>query len=132
MYEVRLMQRDRAQEQKNIFANNLKRIMDLRHVSQADIVEKIGITSSTASDWVNARKYPRVDKMQLLAELLHVSISELREPHNAEEEEKKQIESAKVALFGGAGEVTDAMWEEVVNFAKYVEAREAAKRNENK
>ena len=126
------MQRDRAQEQKNIFANNLKRIMELRHVNQADIVEKIGITSSTASDWVNARKYPRVDKMQLLAELLHVSISELREPHNAEEEEKKKIESAKVALFGGAGEVTDAMWEEVVNFAKYVEAREAAKRNENK
>lgn len=126
------MERDRAQEQREIFATNLKRIMEKRGITQADIVDKLGITSSTASDWVNARKYPRVDKMQMLAELLKVSLTDLRDRHDAQQEEEKMIHSAKVALFGGAGEVSDAMWEEVVNFAKYVEAREAAKRNENK
>ncbi|MBQ3006788.1 MAG: helix-turn-helix transcriptional regulator [Clostridia bacterium] len=44
-----------------------------------------------------------------------------------EPEDTKIIETAKVALFGGKGEVTDEMWQEVVNFAKYVEAREAQK-----
>ena len=110
--------------------------MELRHVSQADIVSKIGVAASTVSDWINARKYPRVDKMQLLSELLSVQISELREKQedalDPNAERQRIIETAKVALFNGGGEVTDAMWEEVVNFAQYVEAREAAKRDENK
>ena len=29
----------------------------------------------------------------------------------------------KVALFGGDGEVTDEMWEEVKNFAEFVKAK---------
>ncbi len=37
----------------------------------------------------------------------------------------------RVALFGGSGEVTDAMWQEVINFAKYVKEREM-KKDENK
>ncbi|MCM1508397.1 MAG: helix-turn-helix domain-containing protein [Ruminococcus flavefaciens] len=41
-----------------------------------------------------------------------------------------EVEIAKVALFSGSEEVTDDMWNEVVNFAKYIEARERAK-NEN-
>jgi len=111
--------------------------MELRHVSQAEIVSKIGVAASTVSDWINARKYPRVDKMQLLSELLSVQISELREKQDddvfdPDAERQRLIENAKVALFNGGGEVTDAMWEEVLNFAQYVEAREAAKRDENK
>ena len=42
-------------------------------------------------------------------------------------DQEKAIETAKVALFGGASEVTDEMWEEVKNFAKYVESREKNK-----
>jgi hypothetical protein len=63
-----------------------------------------------------------------------ISISLFRQPvyakQNEEKTQKDNIEAAKVALFSGAGEVTDEMWQEVVNFAKYIEAREAAK-NEN-
>ena len=125
------MERDRAQEQREIFATNLKRIMEKRGITQADIVDKLGITSSTASDWVNARKYPRVDKMQMLAELLKVSLTDLRDRHDAQQEEEKQIEAAKVALFKGDGPVTDAMWEEVLNFAAYVQQREAQKHDGN-
>ncbi len=127
------MSRDRAQEQRDIFAKNLKKYMERRDITQADIVTTLNVTASTVSDWVNARKYPRVDKMQLLAELLHVRISDLREPceDDPDAERRRIIETAKIALFDGAGEVTDAMWEEVVNFAHFVEAREAAKKDDN-
>lgn len=36
----------------------------------------------------------------------------------------------KFALFGGDGEITDAMYEEVRNFAAYVKQREASKKRE--
>ncbi len=74
------MNKDVAQEQKDIFSNNLIRYMNRFNVNQADIVADLGITASTVSDWVNAKKYPRVDKMQRLADYIGVSISDLREP----------------------------------------------------
>ena len=41
--------------------------------------------------------------------------------------ESKPIEDElKVALFGGEGEVTDAMWDEVKRYAMYIKERENA------
>lgn len=68
-----------AQHAKDIFAKNFKKCMDRANKNQSDIVTDLGITASTVSDWVNAKKYPRVDKMQFLANYLGVLISDLRE-----------------------------------------------------
>ena len=70
---------EHAQRERDIFASNFKRIMEMRGKTQSDIVSDLEITSSTVSDWANAKKYPRVDKMQALADYLGVVISDLRE-----------------------------------------------------
>ena len=44
------------------------------------------ITSSTVSDWVNAKKYPRMDKVQMLADYLHIYKSDLIEEKETKEE----------------------------------------------
>lgn len=62
---------------REIFRKNLSRIMSVRGVNQADIVTRLGVSSATASDWVNGIKYPRVDAMQALAEMLDVEMSTL-------------------------------------------------------
>lgn len=53
--------------------------MCLTNKTQSNIVIDLGITASTVSDWVNAKKYPRIDRMQALAEYLGVVISDLRD-----------------------------------------------------
>jgi len=63
--------------QRETFAENLNRYMEMRGITQADIVIKLGVTSATASDWSKGKKYPRVDAMQKLAELLCVRVSDL-------------------------------------------------------
>lgn len=68
-----------AEIQRRIFADNLKRHMERHRVTQDDIVKKLGYSSSTVSDWCNAKKYPRVTKMQELADLFEVTLSELRD-----------------------------------------------------
>ena len=68
-----------AQRQRDIFASNLRRCMASAKKEQIDIAKALGVTSSTVSDWVNAKKYPRVDKMQALADYLGVLLSDLRE-----------------------------------------------------
>lgn len=75
--------RDHAQRERDIFAANLRRILEMRGKTQSDIVADLEVTSSTVSDWANAKKYPRVDKMQILADYLGVLISDLREEHRA-------------------------------------------------
>ena len=52
------------QKLKDIFSKNLKRQLSLHHKTQADLCNHLGYTSSTVSDWANAKKYPRMDKVQ--------------------------------------------------------------------
>ena len=65
---------DNARE---IFAKNLHYIMEARGITQADICRVLDISSATASDWCSGKKYPRVDAMQRLADLLGVRFSAL-------------------------------------------------------
>ena len=62
---------------REVFRRNLNHYMHLRGIDQSDIVERLGITASTVSDWVNGKKYPRVDAMQRLSDVLGVRMAQL-------------------------------------------------------
>lgn len=70
---------DSKQRQKDIFSKNLKYQLNIHNKTQADIVNDLKITSSTVSDWVNAKKYPRMDKVQMIADYLGIYKSDLVE-----------------------------------------------------
>ncbi len=76
------MDNDIAQRARDIFAKNFEYHMKLEHKSQMDIANHLGVSASTVSDWANGKKYPRVDKMQRIADYLGVLISDLREERN--------------------------------------------------
>ena len=90
-------------DNKEIFAHNLKRIMALKDKNRRDISETLGISYFTVSDWVNGKKYPRMDKVELLARYLGVSMSDLIELPKEEEntsvlDEPKLTEEQKLML----------------------------------
>jgi len=62
---------------REIFVKNLRFFMESRDVSQADICRELGVSSATVSDWCTGKKYPRIDAMQKLADLLGVRYSTL-------------------------------------------------------
>ena len=69
-------------DNKYIFSNNLKKLMDEKGVSRRDIADILKISYFTVSDWVNAKKYPRMDKVELLANYFGVLKSDLIEEHD--------------------------------------------------
>lgn len=54
-------------DNKNIFATNLKRYMALNEKSRNDVSKDLGISYYTVTDWVKGKKFPRMDKVEMLA-----------------------------------------------------------------
>ena len=66
-------------DNKYVFANNLNYYMKKYGKSRRDISEALGISYYTVTDWVNGKKYPRMDKVEMLAEFFCVLKSDLIE-----------------------------------------------------
>lgn len=75
------MKHNQAELNKHIFAKNFNYYLTINNKTQADIVQDLKITASTVSDWANGKKYPRVDKMQMLADYFGILKSDLTEEH---------------------------------------------------
>lgn len=74
-----------AERNKKVFARNLNYYLTTRGKTQNDLVRDLKITASTVSDWANGKKYPRVDKMQMLADYFGVLKSDLTEERQESE-----------------------------------------------
>ena len=66
-------------DNKEIFSINLKRLMEQKGVSRQDLSKVLGVSYFTISDWVNGKKYPRMDKVEMLADYFGVLKSDLIE-----------------------------------------------------
>jgi len=75
---------------KNIFAMNLKRYMSINGKSRRDVCEALGVSYYTLSDWVNGKKYPRMDKVELLASYFGILKSDLIEEKTEEHREMQK------------------------------------------
>ena len=78
---------DNARE---IFVRNLRYFMEARGISQADICRVLEVSSATVSDWCAGKKYPRIDAMQRLADLLGVNYSTLTTEAGPQDYEDQQ------------------------------------------
>jgi len=69
---------------KMIFSVNLKKWLVDRDKNQADVSRYLGVSSATVSDWCSAKKIPRMDKIQSLANWLGLEVSDLLEEKNTD------------------------------------------------
>lgn len=68
-----------VEDQRGILANNIKSLLEKKRISQTDMAREIGVAETTVSSWLNAKKYPRIDKIQLMADFFNVSRSAITE-----------------------------------------------------
>ena len=73
---------------KDIFAKNLRYYIERSGKTQKDFAEIVGVAYSTFNDWINAKKYPRIDKIEILANYFGIQKSDLIEEKMTEEKEK--------------------------------------------
>ena len=59
--------------------------MDERGKTQREIADIVGVTPPTVSEWLSCKKYPRIDKIELLANYFGILKSDLIEEHTSSE-----------------------------------------------
>ena len=79
---------------KEVLARNLKRFVEISGKDRKEIAYALNIPYSTLTDWVNARKYPRIDSIEKLAAYFGISKSDLIEDF----EQKEKDNDALVAI----------------------------------
>ena len=66
-------------------SNNLKKYLKINNISRNQLSESLGISYSTISDWINGKAYPRIDKIEMMANYFGINKSDLVEEHFIEE-----------------------------------------------
>lgn len=66
-------------------SNNLKKYLKINNISRNQLSESLGISYSTISDWINGKAYPRIDKIEMMANYFGINKSDLVEEHFMEE-----------------------------------------------
>ena len=64
---------------KEIFAKNLAHYLERSGKDQKEMAEIVGVAPSTFNEWMRAKKYPRMDKIEMLANYFGILKSDLIE-----------------------------------------------------
>lgn len=75
---------------KQIFAANLLYYVDRSGKTQRDLAEMVGVSAPTFNEWTKAKKYPRIDKIEMLANIFGILKSDLIEKRTEEKERMKK------------------------------------------
>lgn len=83
---------------KEVFAKNLTMYLEQSGRSQREMAEIVGVSSSTFNDWTKGRKYPRIDKIEFLANYFGIKKSDLIEEHKENSPDELRLTEGERAL----------------------------------
>ena len=112
----------------------IDQLLSERGITGAQLSAELGMSRSFMTELRKGRaKSIKLETAQKIADYFDVSLDYLtgeeteKAPTEADERKNKGDEIMFALSRGGEGEITDAMFEEVKNFAEYVAQREAKK-----
>jgi transcriptional regulator with XRE-family HTH domain len=73
---------------KEILAKNLAYYVTRCGKTQRELAEIVGVAPTTFNDWMKAKKYPRIDRIEMLANYFGIQKSDLIEEPVTEKKEK--------------------------------------------
>ncbi|PTF73314.1 transcriptional regulator [Staphylococcus chromogenes] len=100
---------------KEILSKNLKNLLERKGKTQTDMAKDLDLKESTVSSWINAVKYPRRDKIELLADYFGVMPSDITED--------KSLHQETIAAHFDKEDLTEEEMDEVMQFIEIIKRR---------
>jgi len=117
---------------KAIMAENIQRLMDSHGIDRNKICADLGFKYTTFTDWVKGNTYPRIDKIELMANYFGVPKSELVEKYTegyytdreaAEFAEYLRTRPGARMLFSAAKDMSKEEMEETVKYIEFLKSK---------
>ena len=106
-------------ENKKVMAKNILRYMSLKQKSRQEVCKDLGFSYSTFSEWVSGKKYPRIDKIEIMANYFGCEKSDLIEEKQPAESE---LSLKKREFIQKVENMTDAQIERLEQIRALVES----------
>ena len=111
-----------------LFGEKIRSARKAAGLTQRALAQMLGVANTSVSNWEKDLSRPDAYMLQTLCLILTVEPNYFYGNENAPAGSGKGAvsdEDIKFALFGGDGEITDAMYEEVKKFAAFIKQRGA-------
>ena len=114
-----------------MFYDNFCSICKEKGFKPTKVVQELGLSSGNMTNWKNGR-VPKTEVALKIANYLGVSVDYLMDKESNSNASQISVtdDDIKFALFGGATEVTDEMYEDVKRFAKFLIEKEKKENGE--
>lgn len=87
---------------KAIFSKNLKRYIENSGKDRRELAEIWGFPYSTVTEWINGKKYPRIDRIEIMADYFGIQKSDLIEDKEISEKKEKTDVAVDIVIRLGA------------------------------
>ena len=104
---------------REILSENLQNALKRSGMDQKDLAIKLGVSPASVTNWLKGTKYPRIDKIQAIADVLNIPQSELTTDKDAKKENTSNIETIAAHI---DGDVTDEEMKQILAFIKGIKA----------
>ena len=108
---------------KDIMAKNIKHYMETNNITRSELCAALNIKYSTMSEWINGNAYPRIDKIELMANYFGINKSDLIEDKSeTTTEETFKRKDVKIPVLGevAAGVPIEAI-EDIIDYEEITE-----------
>lgn len=112
------------------FGEKIRNARKALGLTQRQLAQQLGVSNTSVSNWEKGLSRPDADMIQSLCGILRLQPNDFygtAETAAPQSRPAVSDEDIKFALFGGDGDITDAMFDEVKRFAAFLKQREAGK-----
>lgn len=109
-----------AEENKRIMAQNIKRFMEQKGVTNQQICDALGFKYTTFMDWIKGVTYPRIGKVEAMANYFGCEKSDLIENKKEKSTEYDGLSEKRKALMDFAHSVPEDKAEMILRVMKSI------------
>lgn len=112
-----------------IFIDNLKKLLEEKHVTAQEFAKAINVSPSTVSMWLTSKSLPRMDLLDKIADYFNIDVADLYLAPSERNDLIKKVRAAMglppttYAVHFDGDEYTEAELEEIRKFAEFVKSK---------
>ena len=103
---------------KEIFSRNLLYYLERKGKTQREVADAINVSTSAFNEWATGRKYPRIDKIEKLANYFGIQKSDLIEDKKKKSTEEQMLTDAEKMLLSLFRQVPEEMQDVVLDMVQ--------------